>query len=53
MLVSTHDIPMAVELFQRTIVVDEGRIARDHETRSILSDREFLEAHGLEAATPC
>ena len=52
MLVSTHDILMVVELFQRTIMVDEGRIAKDHETRSILSDRELLEAHGLEAATP-
>jgi cobalt/nickel transport system ATP-binding protein len=52
MLVSTHDIPMVAELFQRTIVIDEGRIARDHETRSILSYREFLESHGLEAATP-
>jgi cobalt/nickel transport system ATP-binding protein len=52
MLVSTHDIPMVAELFQRTIVIDEGRIARDNDTKGILADRDFLEKHGLESASP-
>ncbi len=52
MLVSTHDIPMVAELFQRMIVIDEGKIAGDNDTKAILSDREFLKAHGLETASP-
>ena len=52
MLVSTHDIPMVAELFQRTIVIDGGIIARDGSTQGILADNEFLEQHGLEAASP-
>ena len=52
MLVSTHDIPMVAELFRRTIVIDEGKITRDSDTKGILADKEFLEVHGLEAASP-
>jgi cobalt/nickel transport system ATP-binding protein len=52
MLVSTHDIPMVSELFSRTIVIDEGKIANDGDTKEILADTEFLEQHGLEAASP-
>jgi cobalt transport protein ATP-binding subunit len=52
MLVSTHDIPMAAELFERMIVIDEGRIVRDGISGQILADKNFIEAHGLEAATP-
>jgi len=52
MLVSTHDIPMVSELFSRTIVIDEGKIAHDGDTKEILADTEFLEQHGLEAASP-
>ena len=52
MLVSTHDIPMVAELFQRTIVIDEGEIARDGETKDILVDSVFLKEHGLETAAP-
>lgn len=48
MLVSTHDIPMAEELFPRTIVIDEGQIVRDGLTCEILADKAFLAAHGLE-----
>jgi cobalt/nickel transport system ATP-binding protein len=52
MLVSTHDIPMVAELFQRTIVIDEGKVAWDSDTKGILSDKDFLEKHGLETASP-
>jgi cobalt/nickel transport system ATP-binding protein len=48
MIVSTHDIPMVRDLFPRTIVMDEGRVVADDETRVILSDTALLEAHGLE-----
>jgi cobalt transport protein ATP-binding subunit len=48
MLVSTHDMRMVAEVFPRTIVLAEGRIAHDAPTDAILSDTELLEAYGLE-----
>jgi len=49
MLVSTHDIRMVVELFPRTVVMDQGRIVADGPTPELLNDEEMLAAHGLEA----
>jgi cobalt/nickel transport system ATP-binding protein len=48
MLVSTHDMLMVQELFQRTIVMDQGRIVVDGETKELLEDEQLLKAHGLE-----
>jgi ABC-type phosphonate transport system ATPase subunit len=48
MLVSTHDMKLVDELFPRTIVMDEGLIVADGETRGILQDEKFLNEHGLE-----
>ncbi|NJC97841.1 MAG: cobalt ABC transporter ATP-binding protein [Anaerolineales bacterium] len=48
MLVSTHDMRLVEELFSRTIVMDEGLIVADGDTKKILSDEKFLNAHGLE-----
>ncbi len=48
MLISTHDMHMAHELFPRTIIMDEGRIVADGATSGLFADRALLEAHGLE-----
>lgn len=48
MLVSTHDMKLVQELFPRTIVMDEGLIVADGNTKDILADEKFLTAHGLE-----
>jgi cobalt transport protein ATP-binding subunit len=48
MLVSSHDLRMVAELFPRTIVLDQGQIFADGPTTGILSDRDLLDAHGLE-----
>lgn len=48
MLVSTHDMKLVDELFPRTIVMDEGRIVGDGDTKKLLSDEKFLNEHGLE-----
>ena len=48
MLVSTHDMRLVEELFPRTIVMDEGMIVGDGDTKKILSDEKFLNEHGLE-----
>ncbi len=48
MLVSTHDMRLVQELFPRTIVMDEGLIVADGNTKDILENEELLTAHGLE-----
>lgn len=48
MLVSTHDLAMAREVFPRMIIVDEGRVVADGDTAEFLQDDALLEAHGLE-----
>ena len=48
MLVSTHDMKLVEELFPRTIVMDEGLVVADGDTKEILSNEKFLNEHGLE-----
>lgn len=48
MLVSTHDIRMVVEVFPRTVIMDEGQIVADGPTAVLLADTALLTAHGLE-----
>lgn len=48
MLVSTHDMALVSELFPRMAIMDEGRIAADGDTASLLADGALLEKHGLE-----
>ena len=48
MLVSTHDLHMAQELFPRMVIMDEGKIVADGPTSELLKNEAMLEAHGLE-----
>ena len=48
MLVSTHDMRLACELCSRAVVLDGGRVVASGPTDAILTDRELMEAHGLE-----
>jgi cobalt/nickel transport system ATP-binding protein len=48
MLVSTHDLALVREVFPRMVIMDEGHIVADGETKKLLSDQKLLEAHGLE-----
>ena len=47
-LIATHDLDLALELCDRTIVLSKGRIVKDSPTQVILGDREFLKEHHLE-----
>lgn len=47
MLVATHDLAMAKQLFPRTLLMEDGRIVADGPSKNILSDTDFLESHGL------
>ncbi len=48
MVVSTHDMRFVADVFQRTLIMDEGRLVADGPTGQLLRDAELLEAHGLE-----
>jgi cobalt/nickel transport system ATP-binding protein len=47
-LMVTHDLPYALELCPRSVILDRGRIVADGATRDLLADRPLLAAHRLE-----
>ena len=47
-LMVTHDLPYALELCSRALILDSGRIEADGTTRDILADADLLAAHRLE-----
>lgn len=47
-ILATHDLDMVMELCQRTIILNGGRIVGDGSTRELLSDGNLLERNGLE-----
>jgi cobalt/nickel transport system ATP-binding protein len=48
MLLVTHDLPYALQLCPRAVVLNRGRIVADGPTREILSDRALMAANRLE-----
>jgi cobalt/nickel transport system ATP-binding protein len=48
-IIATHDLDLAMELCDRTVVLSEGRVVGDGATPTILGNAEFLERHHLEA----
>jgi cobalt/nickel transport system ATP-binding protein len=47
-LVVTHDLPYALQLCPRSVVLSGGVVVGDGSTRDILCDEEFMRAHRLE-----
>jgi len=47
-LMVTHDLPYAMELCDRSVVMSAGRIAADGSTRDVLADAPLLARHRLE-----
>jgi len=47
-IVVTHDLPLAFELCERTVILDGGRIVADGPTEQILLDERLLAMHDLE-----
>lgn len=47
LLVVTHDLPYALELCPRSVILDDGRIVDDGPTRELLADPDRLAAHRL------
>ena len=44
----THDLPYALELCERSVILSGGIIVADKKTREILGDKDLLSAHRLE-----
>jgi cobalt/nickel transport system ATP-binding protein len=47
-LMVTHDLPYALQLCPRSVILDRGRIVADGATRDLLVDEDLLHAHRLE-----
>ena len=48
MVIVTHDLPFALELCPRSVVVNGGRVVADGATRVLLSDQDLMSANRLE-----
>ncbi len=46
-LLASHDLDFIYDTCERTILLAEGKIAYDGPTKTLLKDKEMLEAHGL------
>jgi cobalt/nickel transport system ATP-binding protein len=47
-LMVTHDLPYALQLCPRSVLLDAGRVVADGPTRDLLADTELMAAHRLE-----
>jgi cobalt/nickel transport system ATP-binding protein len=47
-VVVTHDLPFALELCPRAVILDGGRVVADGSTASLMTDRELMSRHRLE-----
>jgi cobalt/nickel transport system ATP-binding protein len=47
-LMVTHDLPYALELCERSVILDQGVIVADGSTHALLADPELMAAHRLE-----
>ena len=48
LLMVTHDLPYALQLCPRAVMIDDGVIVADGPTRDLLADGALLAAHRLE-----
>ena len=47
-LITSHDLDMIMDTCDRVILISDGRLAADGDAKTILSDKELLEANHME-----
>ena len=47
-IIASHDLDLILDTCERTVLMADGRIVREGLTKEILTDKELLEANGLE-----
>jgi cobalt/nickel transport system ATP-binding protein len=47
-LLATHDLDLVLDLCDRAVILDKGKIVADGKVPAIFEDSQLLEAHGLE-----
>ena len=47
-LVASHDLELVLEVCERVILIDEGKIVADGESQEIMGNEQLMEAHGQE-----
>lgn len=47
-IIATHDLDMALDVCERTIIINNGRVAADGPTRDLFQDAALLDRSGLE-----
>ena len=52
LITATHDLRMVMEVCDRVIILDGGKVAADGSAASILADTKLMESHGLESPGP-
>ncbi|MCD4687559.1 MAG: energy-coupling factor ABC transporter ATP-binding protein [Anaerolineae bacterium] len=48
LLIASHDLGLILEVCDRVLLLDEGRIVADGDPRAIMGDAALMETHGLE-----
>ncbi len=48
MLLASHDLEFLLEVCDRVVLIDEGRIIADDNPTEVMGDKALMEAHGLE-----
>ena len=47
-IITSHDLDLIYDTCTRTILIDEGKIIADGNTKEILTNKQLLEKHNLE-----
>lgn len=47
-IIATHDLDMVLDLCERTMIIHNGKIVADEDTKSLLRNKALLEEYGLE-----
>ena len=50
LIIATCNMNFAIEIADRAVLIDKGRIIADGRAQKIMSDTELMTSHGLEVA---